>query len=118
MTENERARELLANGLAILNGGKNWCKSVLAVDRHGRECGVNSLRATSWCAEGALFKAARMAGYEYMEDIRRASDLLFHSAHMVGGPDIPHINDSAKSFQKVRNLYARAIAMAEKGQHD
>ena len=105
---------LLRRGRAVLHLFK-WCRGSFARDKRGEECGTHDNDACSFCAIGALDRAAGLDFYRVragnsriMQQARTCLDYAVPGSYSV---EVEDFNDESDG-DGVRALYDRAIKYA------
>ena len=73
MKEKQKLIKKLIAARDLIKDFKNWTTHAFARDKSGEPCEINSKRACSWCAVGALYK---VCGKDYNTSIKL--DALFY----------------------------------------
>lgn len=87
-------KETLLRAKQLIEDEANWHPSLLAADRHGKECSPSAWNAVKWCALGAVQKVA--AGFckeQYpLWLLCLASEKMFGTGIVRVNESYPHVD--------------------------
>lgn len=124
-------KELLIDARALIDDIDRWCQGHNARDNAGTACGSRNVRASCWCADGALIKVsggalttagARIALNEAAREMFKFGALYAYidvNDGRVGIPeDFPIVEgdddlEYAMAHANILKVFDRAIEMAE-----
>ena len=102
---------VLKEARELISKPENWTQGASARDSYRVSCESSALRATCWCATGAILKTRTMAAYRFYEPLL---ETLSAMGQVVG---IPRFNDS-NTHRAVIKLFDDTIARLEEEEEE